>query len=198
MARTIGSSGPKTMAAIRKASLQLIFQKGYEAFSLRELATMVGIQSGSLYNHFPNKQAILVDLLTSHLNDLLERVAAAIPTDAAPLEQLEAFVRFHVSRHVRSREQVFVANSELRSLSPENYALVVGLRKKYERRLIDILNRGVKNRSLRIPDTTIAAYAILSMVTGVVSWYQPGGRKTESQLIKIYWKMILNGVCAPV
>ena len=34
MARTIGSYGPKTMEAIRKAGLRLIFEHGYAAMSL--------------------------------------------------------------------------------------------------------------------------------------------------------------------
>ncbi|HKU04506.1 MAG TPA: TetR/AcrR family transcriptional regulator, partial [Bradyrhizobium sp.] len=38
MARTVGSYGPKTMEAIRKAGLRLIFEHGYEAMSLRQLA----------------------------------------------------------------------------------------------------------------------------------------------------------------
>ena len=35
MARTVGSNGPKTMEAIRKAGLRLIYSQGYEAMSLR-------------------------------------------------------------------------------------------------------------------------------------------------------------------
>src|SRR5258707_613564 len=46
MARTIGSYGPKTMEAIRKAGLRLIFEHGYSAMSLRQLAAAVGIPAG--------------------------------------------------------------------------------------------------------------------------------------------------------
>ncbi len=62
MARTVGSYGPKTMEAIRKAGLRLIFEHGYAAMSLRQLASEVGIQAGSLYNHIATKQELLFDL----------------------------------------------------------------------------------------------------------------------------------------
>ena len=63
MARTIGSYGPKTLEAIRKAGLRLIFEHGYEAMSLRQLAAEVGIQAGSLYNHIATKQELLFVLI---------------------------------------------------------------------------------------------------------------------------------------
>ena len=51
------------MEAIRKAGLRLIFEHGYAAMSLRQLAAEVGIQSGSLYNHISTKQELLFDLI---------------------------------------------------------------------------------------------------------------------------------------
>ena len=78
MARTIGSYGPKTMEAIRKAGLRLIFEHGYEAMSLRQLAGEVGIQAGSLYNHISTKQELLFDLIQDHINELLRQLDRAI------------------------------------------------------------------------------------------------------------------------
>src|SRR5262249_10667683 len=100
MARTIGSRGPKTMEAIRKAGLRLIFEHGYEAMSLRQLAAEVGIQSGSLYNHITTKQELLFSLVQDHLNELLRQLTLALEGKAGPVEQLRAFVAFHVLYHV--------------------------------------------------------------------------------------------------
>ncbi|MBP7335891.1 TetR/AcrR family transcriptional regulator [Niveispirillum sp.] len=194
MARTAGSHGPKTMEAIRKAALTLIYRKGYEAITLRQLADAVGIQPGSLYNHVRNKQDILFDLVHDHMTTLLAEVQQAVPAGATPLAQLEAFIAFHVGYHITRREQVFIANSELRSLEAGNHAAIVALRKRYEGVLIDILRRGAENGSLRAEDPTIAAYAILSMLTGICSWYQPSGRKSAEQLVTMHRDLILRGI----
>src|ERR1700752_855506 len=100
MARTIGSYGPKTMEAIRKAGVRLIFERGYEAMSLRQLAAEVGIQAGSLYNHISTKQDLLFDLVQEHINDLLRELDLALEGKADPVEKLRAFVAFHVSYHM--------------------------------------------------------------------------------------------------
>lgn len=83
MARTIGSHGPTTLEAIRKAGVRLIFEHGYEAMSLRQLAAEVGIQAGSLYNHISTKQDLLFDLVQDHINDLLRELDLAL--EARPI-----------------------------------------------------------------------------------------------------------------
>src|SRR5438067_12719729 len=116
MARTIGSYGPKTMEAIRKAGLRLIFEHGYEAMSLRQLAAEVGIQAGSLYNHISTKQELLFDLIQDHINELLRQLDRALQGKTGSAERLRAFVVFHVTYHMTRKREVFIANSELRSL----------------------------------------------------------------------------------
>ena len=47
MARTAGSDGERTQAAIREAATALIARHGYEAVSMRQLATQVGVQAAA-------------------------------------------------------------------------------------------------------------------------------------------------------
>ena len=70
--------GPKTLEAIRKAGLRLIFEHGYAAMSLRDLAAEVGIQVGSLYNHISTKQELLFELVQDHVNELLRQLDRAL------------------------------------------------------------------------------------------------------------------------
>ena len=62
---------------IERVSL-LIFEHGYAAMSLRQLAAEVGIQSGSLYNHISTKQELLFDLVRDHINELLRQLDRAL------------------------------------------------------------------------------------------------------------------------
>ncbi|MGJ5179746.1 TetR/AcrR family transcriptional regulator [Bradyrhizobium oligotrophicum] len=194
MARTIGSHGPTTMEAIRKAGLRLIFEHGYEAMSLRQLAAEVGIQPGSLYNHISTKQELLSDLIQDHINDLLRELDLALRDKQGPLEKLRAFVAFHVSYHMTRKREVFIANSELRSLDPRNYEAVVALRGAYERQLADILTDGVSDGVFDVVDIQVATFAIIALLTGLCSWYRPGGRLTKDAIIAAHEKLVLSGV----
>ena len=194
MARTIGSYGPKTMEAIRKAGLRLIFEHGYEAMSLRQLAAEVGIQAGSLYNHISTKQELLFDLIQDHINELLRQLDRAIEGKQDPDEKLRAFVAFHVTYHMTRKREVFIANSELRSLEPKNYEAIVALRGAYEQRLAAILAEGVEQGSFEVGDIQVATFAILALLTGLCTWYRPGGRLTREAIIAAHEKLVLSGV----
>src|SRR3954454_6518022 len=163
MARTIGSHGPKTLEAIRKAGLRLIFEHGYEAMSLRQLAAEVGIQAGSLYNHISTKQELLFDLIQDHINELLRQLDRALHGKEEPAGKLRAFVAFHVTYHMTRKREVFIANSELRSLEPKNYEAIVALRGAYEGQLSDILREGVATGEFEVIDVQVATFAILAL-----------------------------------
>ncbi|MBR1162511.1 MULTISPECIES: TetR/AcrR family transcriptional regulator [Bradyrhizobium] len=194
MARTIGSHGPTTLEAIRKAGVRLIFEHGYEAMSLRQLAAEVGIQAGSLYNHISTKQDLLFDLVQDHINDLLRELDLALEGKADPAEKLRAFVAFHVTYHMTRKREVFIANSELRSLDAKNYDAVVALRGAYEQRLAQILTDGASDGVFEVVDIQVATFAILALLTGLCTWYRPGGRLTRDAIIAAHEKLVLSGV----
>ena len=197
MTRTAGSHGAKTMDAIRAAGLQLIFEHGYEAMSLRRLAAEVGIQPGSLYNHISTKQQLLFDLIDSHMRALLAELEKTLQGIETPVARLHAFVAFHVDYHIARKREVFISYSELRSLEPANYGAIVALRRVYEQEVVGILERGVGAGVFVVGDPQVAAYGILAMLTGVCTWFKPGGRLRTEQVVGIYTDMVTGGVMRP-
>lgn len=61
-----------TKQAILEAALELFSVQGFEATSISQIASAVGIRKASLYSHFENKQAILDELV----KEVLEQYAA--------------------------------------------------------------------------------------------------------------------------
>lgn len=194
MARTAGSNGARTAEAIRAAGVELIFEHGYEAVSLRNLAAAVGIQSGSLYNHIRSKQELLVTLIVQHLTDLLEAVDEALAGIDDPEEALRRFIRFHLLYHMTRKREIHIANSELRSLDPENRAKVVELRKAYEQRLRNILQKMAGGPIADTQRIRVTAFATIAMLTGAVHWYHPDGPIRPEELVDIHVDLIFNGL----
>lgn len=198
MSRTVGSFGPKTLEAIRKAGLRLIFEHGYEATSLRQLAAEVGIRPSSLYNYMHTKQDLLFSLIEMHMQELLDQVDAALTDVGEPVDRLAAFVAFHVRYHMVRKSEVSVVNFELRSLDAEHYATVVEMRKRYESRLSDVIEDGIQRGIFGPLDVAVATFAILAMLTGVCTWYRPDGRLSEAEIIKVHTSMALRSLGARI
>jgi len=196
MARTIGSEGARTEAAIRRAAVALIARHGFEGVSMRRLAEAVGVQAGALYRYFPTKQDLLVSMMRAHMRRLIDAWGLARPVDADPLTELDAFARFHVRYHIDRRDEVFINYMELRSLTPENAAEIVALRKAYEAELRAILARGAETGQFAIADAAVTAMALIAMLTGVTTWRKPGGRLTPDEIGDIYAALALRAVGA--
>ncbi len=194
MARTAGSSGPKTIAAISEAGLDLIYRHGYEGMSLRQLAARVGLRQGSLYNHFRSKQGLLVHLYEQHMSRLLAALDAALAGRDDPIELLEAFVAFHVGYHIERKREVFVVNSELRSLEEHHRRRATEVRRRYEGRLADILRSGQARGVFAVADVPVAAYGILGMLSGICTWYDEKGRLDPAAVTAVFSDLVLRSV----
>lgn len=194
MARTFGSSGPATLEAIRRAGLRLIYEQGYEAVSLRQLAAEIGMAQGSLYNHFATKQELLFLLISGHMSDLLAHADEALQGLTDPSERLVAFVEFHVNYHIDRKQEVFICYSELRSLEKENFEAITAMRREYEQKLIAILRAGIERGVFTIADPQAGAFGILSMLAGICTWYNPKGRLSKKQIAALFVEMVQGAV----
>ena len=162
---------------------------------MRQIAAEVGVQAGALYNYTPDKQSLLFDLMRGHMDELIAASDAQGST-GAPRDRLEAFVRFHILFHLARPDAVFISYMELRNLSPENFAVIEGLRRSYEDRLETILKAGTDAGVFAVADTKITTLAIIAMLTGVTTWYRASGRLSSEGVAELYWDMVRRAVNA--
>jgi AcrR family transcriptional regulator len=196
MARTAGSAGGKTEAAIREAAVALIARFGYEAMSMRRLAAEVGVQPAALYRYFPTKEDLLFTLMREHMQGLMASWQATRPSSADPVERLAAFVGHHIRFHVARRHATHVSNMELRSLSRDSLTHVLRLRTSYEKELRAILREGSETGDFIVEDAGLAAMAIIQMITGVIVWFRPDERLSVEEVGDTYLAMTLRLVGA--
>lgn len=196
MARTTGSDGEKTEAAIREAAVELIARYGYEAVSMRQLAAEVGVQVAALYRYFPTKEELLFTLMREHMNALLAAWNDARPTKSNPMARLIAYVANHIAFHIERRQATHISNMELRSLSPERLTQILKLRTAYEKELRAILRDGSDDGSFDIDDTGLTAMALIQMMTGVIVWFRPGERLSVEGVTETYLSMTMRLVGA--
>ena len=196
MARTAGSDGERTQAAIRDAATVLFALHGYEAVSTRQIGSEVGVQAAALYRYFPTKEDLLFDIMTGHMKALLQSWEHARPRLSPPAAQLAAFVRNHIAFHVARRHSTHVNNMELRSLSHDRLSAILRLRGAYEKELRQILRDGADAGAFTVEDVTLTAMAIIQMITGVIVWFRPDERLSVAEVADTYHSMTMRLVGA--
>jgi len=176
------------------AAVQLFAEYGYHAAPLRDIARIAGIQAASIYHHYPNKQALLVEIMETHMQLLLNSIEHIVQTETDPLQRLHSAIASHIRLHTSYKNEFFIIDTELRALEGENRSYIISLRKKYEALLQDIIRDGMYRGIFRQSDAKVSSYAIIAMCTEVATWFRSDGRLTVQQVIAIYSQMITEGL----
>jgi len=195
MARKTGSHSETTGPRVRDAARRLIARHGFAAVTMRQIAAEVGVQAGALYTYTPDKQTLLYELMRAHMDELLAAWAAQ-PRAATPTERLQDFTIFHIRHNLQRPDDIFIAYMELRNLTPENFARIEALRRRYEDALGEIIAEGDAAGEFSTPDVRLATMAVIAMLNGVNTWYRAGGRLSQDRVERIYWNMVRRAVGA--
>src|ERR1700744_5205596 len=88
-------------------ALELYAQRGYRATTMDDIAEAAGVTKPLLYQHFPSKRALYLELVDSIAQDLLVAIGRAIMQAEGPRQQVElgfaAYFRLVVSREAEFR-----------------------------------------------------------------------------------------------
>lgn len=193
-----GATPPGTRGRILVAALKLFADFGFHGTSIRDIAKGVGINSATLYAHYPSKEQILAELVQIGHEALYRRLRnALIEESGTASEQLAALVRAQVLAHADFSLLALVANQELHALSPESAAPALALREQSRQLALDVLVAGVSRGEFAVQDVTLAAIAISSMNIRVANWFGPDQPYTREQVADAFVRFALQIVGAP-
>jgi AcrR family transcriptional regulator len=196
MARIAGKTTEQTVLDMKRAATRLIALHGFEGMNLRMLADDIGVKAGSFYNHIASKEELLYSLLADTMVELMAGVESALAGATDPADALRRFVAFHIEFHAVRRDEVFIGNAELGSLSAGHRADIVARRDAYEQRLLAILRAGEKTGQFAPGDLRVATKALIALLSGICTWYRADGRLGVKPLVQQYTRMAFGCVGA--
>src|SRR5260370_3447682 len=80
-----------TVETLLDATARVLTREGYDRASTNRIAAKAGVSVGSLYQYFPNKEALVAPLVPRHNREMPGLVADG-------LKQVAAFARAHALR----------------------------------------------------------------------------------------------------
>jgi AcrR family transcriptional regulator len=190
----VRSEGRSVRENVRAAAVQLFAEYGYHAAPLRDIARMAGIQAASIYYHYANKEALLVEIMETHMRQLNANLERILHEYHDPQQRLYEAIANHIRLHTTYKSEFFIIDTEIRALEGNNRAYILSLRDHYEKLVQELLQDGMKQGIFRPSDVKIASYALIAMCTEVSTWFRPNGRLSVQQVIEIYHQMITQGL----
>ena len=182
---------------VLRACLETFGYLGFAGSSIRDIAAAAGLKSGTLYKHFPSKEAMLGALcVIGHERHLRDLTSAILSAGADPREQLRAFMRAHVLGHCAYPLLGVVCNSTLVHLSPADSKHVLSLRDQLNALVAEILERGVEQGVLQVLNAQTTLAAMGTMGVSVARWYPFVADIRADELADDYARLALRMVMA--
>lgn len=185
---------PHMKDTITGVAVDLFHQKGYFATSVSEIAARCGIQKASIYHHYASKENILFQIHKVTMEDLTGSLRGNLAGLTDVEARMRAAVRSHVRFHLDRQKETFIANSELRGLTPEHYREIVSMRDEYEQIFQQIIREGCDAGVFADVDVKILSYAILTLCNAGAIWFKPKGRMPVDAIAGIYEAFALRGL----
>ncbi|MCO2155006.1 TetR/AcrR family transcriptional regulator [Pseudomonas aeruginosa] len=165
-----------------QTAAHLFRSKGYERTTVRDLASAVGIQSGSIFHHFKSKDEILRSVMEETIlyNTALMRAALADAEDLR--ERVLGLIRCELQSIMGGTgEAMAVLVYEWRSLSAEGQAYILGLRDIYEQMWLDVLGEA-RLAGYCQGDPFILRRFLTGAPSWTTTWFRPEGPMSLDQL----------------
>jgi AcrR family transcriptional regulator len=187
--------GKKRMAELLRAAGQVFADVGYENATTNAIAARAGVSPGTLYQFFPNKQAIAEALANAYAakNQALESVfdlsAAEVPLRDLIDQLVDPFLEFR--RNAPGFETLFVGSVVSRELAER----IQALHQQMKQRIADLIQMRAPHLSARMIQT--AAETSVQIVKAMLPLALDGSGK-QREVGKRELKLVLERYLAPL
>jgi AcrR family transcriptional regulator len=164
-----GKNSTKKDVIIQKAG-SLFKTRGFSASSMRELAEAVGVEAPSLYNHIGGKSELLQSICFRMAHEFTSQLDATENSREGTIKKIESVIRFHIRMMLEEFDGVFVANHEWKYLQEPSLSNFLTQRRNYEKRLVALIEQGIREKELKNINPYVAVLTMLSSVRGLEFW----------------------------
>ncbi|MGQ2908691.1 MAG: TetR/AcrR family transcriptional regulator [Aliihoeflea sp.] len=194
MARTRAKDyDDKREAMLHRAAI-VFARDGYDRASMAQLATECGVSKALLYHYYASKEALLFDIIESHLQDLVAAVGEADDAGLAPEERLEALVAALLEAYRDADAEHKVQIAGLRLLPPEDQEKLKAL----ERELVALFAEAIRalhptvfaDKKLIKPVTM----SLFGMLNWFYMWFREGGPVSRADYARLATQILVGGV----
>ncbi len=133
----------QTRSRLRSAALDLFMTKGVTETTTREIAAAAGIAEGTIYRHYPSKDALACDLM----REVMERLAGAVEAATAAADGVQVKVSAAVAAYCREADADWRGFIYM-ALQGDGILARLGAARTAEDVLHDILSKGMEEGTL--------------------------------------------------
>ncbi|SFO81934.1 transcriptional regulator, TetR family [Cohaesibacter marisflavi] len=197
MARTRANDFEEKQHSLLLDAARVFATQGMEKASMSQIASAAGVSKSLLYHYYPSKDALIFEIVHSHLEELDQALTDADDPSLPAEERLEKLVRTVIEAYRGADDQHKVQLNASQALSAEQRAEIV----KVERRVVKRFSSTLReihpilddpDRPLLMPVTM----SLFGMMNWVYMWFKEDGPISREDYARLATVLILEGVKA--
>ena len=196
MARTRAADFADKQRAILTSAAAVLAEQGMDKASMAQIAVQGGVSKALLYHYYPGKDALIFDIIRTHLTELVEAVEAADEAadeaTLAPRARLRVLVGAVLETYRDADNYHKVQLNGTATLPPAQKAEIHAIERRIVRcfsRVIALLRPDL-DRQLVMPVTM----SLFGMMNWVYMWFKDGGPVSRSDYADLATTLVLDGV----
>jgi len=168
---------------ILEQAARLIFQRGYEATSMQDIAESCGLTKAGLYHHVKTKEALLLAIMHYGMDLFEELVLAKVSDIVDPVARLRECMARNIALVTQdSSKEVTIILHEHQTLTGTSKQEINTRKKRYVQFLEAAFRQAIERGQIRTVEPTLAAFSFLGVVLWIYKWYRADGKLSPRQL----------------
>ncbi len=184
--RPLRADARRNRGRIMAAAGELFAKRGRDA-QMEDIAAQAGLGMGTLYRHFPSKQALLTAMVGERFQDMTD-LAHTVERIADPGEAFEAMLR----GYLEAAEGDAAFQLALMGSDTLEWVRIRQQKAEFSMAVGRIIDRAVASGRIRA-DLTLADFTVVA--NGVIStmYFKPGGNSDWRR----HLQLVLDGILGP-
>jgi len=194
MARTRAVDFEEKQRGILTSAAAVFAEMGMEKASMSMIASHSNVSKALLYHYYPGKDALIFDIVRTHLTELEGAIEAADRTDAPPPERLRLLVKAVLKNYEGADNEHKVQLNGTDALSPEQLSELQAVERRIVKRFSSVIQEINPNLNQDRPLLMPVTMSLFGMMNWVYMWFRPNGPITRDEYADIATTLILEGV----
>lgn len=190
--KPVRKRGTVNRDVIMKVASVMFRERGYDRTSLDDIAKALHITKPSLYYHFSSKEEILLACIETGYALFKQWLEERDRPEATGKERLAIFISSYVELLKDNVLSILV--SDERVMSDPSKEIYRRYKRLLHQELVDRLEAGHKDGSLKASDTRHLAFSIFGMINWMVNWPPAEIGRPTDEIATHFLSLVFDGI----
>jgi AcrR family transcriptional regulator len=197
MARTQAADYEQRQKAIIEKAAHMFARYGFVGTSVADLAKECATSKSLIYHYFPSKEDILFQVMSSHVDQLIEDTEQAVVEKDSPERQFSKLVHTFLQHYVGAADRQKVLLNEMANLPDESRNIII----EKQRKLVEALQNFVVSIHPELAadpaSARVQTMIIFGMLNWTHTWYDPDGPLGVDKLARMIVNTAMGRISLP-